>query len=303
MSSTFWYSPPSILTLFILLPDVTAQLGLTPSEEPSVPGTLMNETPSTSSPSEDSVVMVDNRDGEEEELLPLSTCRHTLQTILDSTYPDGRPVFKDIGVAWSWVQAFDRVGLWHPRFRLSWELSSKEIDLPMDGLKACILAWRFGQFNLAISLSRYTHKVDIDAREKVADATPETPDILELYRALLQKDMLRGQGKNLLLSQLPFEVFCDSCRSRGVYAPSRYSRYYLVINSILDRPFPTLEDFTDAQQWLKAGFAKDCETGECKSVIEDYHFTLRQLRMIEAAMKAIPQEITVRRGKGGDSQD
>ncbi|KAG8898326.1 hypothetical protein FRB99_007509 [Tulasnella sp. 403] len=109
--------------------------------------------------------------------------------------------------------------------------------------------------------------------------------------------MRREQGKDLLLSQLPLEVFCNSCHDRNTAVSSRY---HLVIKYILDRPFPTSGDFINAQQWLKAGFAKDCETGECKGAIEDYHFTPNQVTMFEAAMKVIPQEIVIRRGTSGD---
>ncbi|KAG8894242.1 hypothetical protein FRB99_001392, partial [Tulasnella sp. 403] len=260
------------------------------SEGPNASETLVIQLAISSSLGE-GVVAVDNH---EEEVLPLSTFRDVLQTILESSYPDGCPEFKDVAVAWSWVQAFDSTGLCRPPFRLSWDISLKEVTIPMNGLKACILAWRFGQFDLAVSLSRCTHGLDVYTRNKVMDAVP---GILDLRHAFMEMETQREQGKDLLQSYLPSDIFCTSCQSMEAHA--QQSRYRIVIEYFLDQPFPRVGDFFEAQQWLDAGFVQDCRTGECRTVIEGYDFTLGQVMDIRAAVRTIPEEIT-RSGEGGN---
>ncbi|KAG8907682.1 hypothetical protein FRB99_002760 [Tulasnella sp. 403] len=206
-----------------------------------------------------------------------------LHAILQTFHPGSCPAFKSIDIAWACSLAFDKYSLSQLHWRIEEHLSLEGIVPPNKAFKACILAWRFGQFPLAVDISRYAHGGDIDTRYKILESMPTA---LRLYPAFVKMDAQRDRVMDLVQAKLPIDIVCASCRNEN-----NHLRYRAFVKHVLDRPDPTIDIFLNTQQWFDAGFTKDCKTGGCQASVKGYAFSLPQRKAINGVIQTIPNEL------------
>ncbi|KAG8898610.1 hypothetical protein FRB99_007328 [Tulasnella sp. 403] len=155
----------------------------------------------------------------------------------------------------------------------------------VDAFRTCIIAWRFSQPLLAAYAFRFTHHDDVSTYYKLVDGIPGS---IRYYRPFIEMDSQREQAIELLQAKLPSDILCSSYREKD----TARLRYKALVKDVLERTNPCVIAFIDPEQWLHAGIAKDCVTGDCETSIKSYPFTMAQMWAIdEVFVKEIPDVI------------
>lgn len=210
--------------------------------------------------------------------------RQTVQAILQAIYPLPSPAITSLRTGLKCVEAAIKYGLSPSLFRIDFEAFSDTatVDNPF-GL--CCLAWCTGDWAILQHAFRFTHTRSLVELVHHAFRHPKGGEVLS---AILATRAQKQKAVLAVVSMLPTNLLCESCRSGGRDASQALVR---AVAALFDAPFPDMSRlFNDPEStWIP--YLAGCPSNACGQSARTVHYGTQQYRNVQYALENVPQTI------------
>lgn len=209
--------------------------------------------------------------------------RQTILAILQTIYPLPSPPITSLRTGLNCVDAAIKYGLSPTLFRINFESFSNAATLE-DPFGLCSLAWCTGDWAILQHAFRFTHTTSLVQLIHQAFRHPQGGEVLS---AILATRAQRQQALLAVVSMLPINLLCDSCRS-GCNA---FRALLRAVTALFDAPFPEFGRlFNDPEStWIP--YLDSCPSNACAQSVRAVRYSTQQYRNIQYALENVPQTI------------